>query len=408
MEQTMNNVQVIDFTVTNGVLSEVIEEKDQKINYYKFTALCTDIQPTSKEANPRKQDISKKNKVASKIRETLLNSNISFHTRNKGITYFADRLEVEYNSNGSCTVRIYFTDPSSQGSVDGGHTEMVILDEAGNYPEWKKVNIEVMTGIKSPFTHVSIAESRNTGASVTAETLDELSGMHGILKDHLQGTPYEDRVSFKQNEDKEDGKDLTITLIKKLYETFNIRDYADKDPKGVYSSNQGVITKYRKEYDAHRTSTDNVYEKLKYVSSDLFKLTNYIHESFKDLYNRYGKGNYLANKCADYKDGSRKELVLFGEPEQYLDYKVPNGLLFLALSGFRQFLKENEEGYYEWKFDIFEEDKIKGLLEVVFQVLASGMRDNDNNPQSVGKNAMVWQVMRTQVFMKAYMNQWVK
>jgi hypothetical protein len=35
------------------------------------------------------------------------------------------------------------------------------------------------------------------------------------------------------------------------------------------------------------------------------------------------------------------------------------------------------------------------------------MRDNDNNPQSDGKNAMVWQVMRTQVFMKAYMNQWV-
>jgi hypothetical protein len=408
LSQIANIIQVIDFTVTNGVLSEVIEEKDQKIHYYKFTALCTDIQPTSKEANPRKQDISKKNKVASKIRETLLNPDISFHTRNKGITYFADSLEVEYNNNGTCTVRILFTDPTSQGSVDGGHTEMVILDEAGNYPEWKKVNIEVMTGINSPFTHVSVAESRNTGASVTAETLDELSGMHEILKDHLKETPFEDRVSFKQNEDKEDGKDLTITLIKKLYETFNIRDFADKDPKGVYSSNQGVISKYRKEYDAHGTSTDNVYEKLKYVSADIFKLTNLIHKNFKDLYNRYGKGNYLANKCADYKDGSRKELVLFGDSEQYLDYKVPNGLLFLALSGFRQFLTENDKGYYEWKFNIFENDKLKGLLEVVFQVLASGMRDNDNNPQSVGKNAMVWQVMRTQVFMKAYMNHWVK
>lgn len=402
------NAQVIEFSVKNGVLSEIIEEKDQKINYYKFTALCSDIQQTSKEANPRKQDISKKNKVASKIRETLLDPDISFHTRNKGITYFADSLEVEYNSNGTSKVLIYFSDPTSQGSVDGGHTEMVILDEAGNYPKWKKVNIEVMTGISSPYTHVSVAESRNTGASVTAETLDELSGMHEIIKNHLKDTPYETRVSFKQNEDKEDGKDLTITLIKKLYETFNIRDFADKDPKGVYSSNQGVISKYRKEYDTHGDSTHNIYEKLRYVSSDIFRLTNYIHENFKDFYNRYGKGNYLANKCADYKEGSRKDLVLFGEQDQYLDYKVPNGLLFLALSGFRQFLKENEEGYYEWKFDIFDDEKLKGLLEVVFQVLASGMRDNDNNPQSVGKNTMVWQVMRTQVFMKAYMNNWLK
>lgn len=408
MTPIANNVQVIEFTVTNGVLSEVIEEKDQKINFYKFTALCKDIQRTSKEANPRKQDISKKNKVATKIRETLLDQDISFHTRNKGITYFADSLEVEYNSNGTITVKIYFSDPTSQGSVDGGHTEMVILDESGNYPEWKKVNIEVMTGIKSPFTHVSVAESRNTGASVTAETLDELSGMHEILKSHLKDTAFENRVSFKQNEDKEDGKDLTITLVKKLYETFNIRDFADKDPKGVYSSNQGVISKYRKEYDAYGASTQNIYEKLRYVSGDIFRLTNYIHENFKDLYNRYGKGNYLANKCADYKDGSRKDLVLFGEQNQFLDYKVPNGLLFLALSGFRQFLKENDEGYYEWKFNIFDQEKLKGLLEVVFQVLASGMRDNDNNPQSVGKNAMVWQVMRTQVFMKAYMNKWVK
>ncbi|MEH7250492.1 hypothetical protein V7114_27440, partial [Neobacillus niacini] len=152
---------------------------------------------------------------------------------------------------------------------------------------------------------------------------------------------------------------------------------------------------------------NNVYEKMKYVSSDIFKLTNYIHKNFKDLYNKYGKGNYLANKCADYKDGSRKESILFGEPDDFLDYKVPNGLLFLSLSGFRQFLVEDVDGYYVWKFDIFEKEKLQTLLEVIFETIASGMRNNDNNPQSVGKNAMLWQVVRTQVFMKAYMNQWV-
>ncbi|WP_338784382.1 AIPR family protein [Bacillus paranthracis] len=301
----------------------------------------------------------------------------------------------------------FFADPSSQGSVDGGHTELVILDEIGNYPEWKKVNIEVMTGIKSPFTHVSIAESRNTGTQVTAETLDELSGMHDILKNHLSNTSFGDRVSYKQNEHKEDGKNLTITLIKKFYETFNIRDYADKDPKGFYSSNQGVINKYRKEYEEHGNTTGNVYEKMKYISPDIFKLTYYIHKNFKDLYNKHGKGNFLANKCADFKEGSRKELVLFGQTDEYLDYKVPNGLLFLALSGFRQFLTEDKHGYYAWKFDIFESEKQEELLKVIFEILASGMRNHDNNPQSVGKDAMLWQLVRTQVLMKAYMSQWL-
>ncbi|MEH7250461.1 AIPR family protein, partial [Neobacillus niacini] len=243
--------QIVTFNNVKGILSDIIEEKGQNIRYYKFTAYCCDIQPTSKEANPRKQDISKKNKVASKIRETLLDPDVSFHTRNKGITYFAEDLKVTKNLDGTINIQLIFVDPSSQGSVDGGHTELVILDEKGNYPDWKKVNIEVMSGIMSPFTHVSIAESRNTGAQVTAETLDELSGMHEILKNHLYNTPFDNRVSYKQNEDKEDGKDLTITLIKKLYETFNIRDYADKDPKGVYSSNQGVINKYRKEYELY-------------------------------------------------------------------------------------------------------------------------------------------------------------
>jgi hypothetical protein len=407
MAETTITHQVVEFNINNGVLSEKIEEKGQMINFYKFTALCKEIQPTSKNANPRKQDISKKNKVAIKIRETLLDPEVSFHTRNKGITYFADHVEIENNRDGSYKVRVIFTDPSSQGSVDGGHTELVILDEKGNYPEWKRVNIEVMTGITSPFIHVAIAESRNTGAQVTAETLDELSGMHDILKNHLVNTPFENRISFKQNEDKEDGKDLTITLIKKLYETFNIRDFLDKDPKGVYSSNQGVINKYRKEYEANGNSIDNVYEKLKYVALDIFRLTNYIHTNFKDLYNKYGKGNYLANKCADYKEKSKKEQILFGEIDQYLDYKVPNGLLFLALSGFRQFLIEDINGYYTWKFDIFSDEKLQSLLEVIFETIASGMRNNDNNPQSVGKNTMLWQVVRSQVFMRAYMNKWV-
>jgi hypothetical protein len=405
--QFVETHQIVQFNNVNGILCDVIEEKGQKILHYKFTAYCNDIQSTSKEANPRKQDISKKNKVAAKIRETLVNPEISFHTRNKGITYFAEDLQVTENGDGSINVQLIFVDPSSQGSVDGGHTELVILDEKGNYPDWKKVNIEVMTGIISPFTHVSIAESRNTGAQVTAETLDELSGMHEILKSHLSLTPYENRVSFKQNEDKEDAKDLTITLIKKLYETFNIRDYADKDPKGVYSSNQGVINKYRKEYEMHGNTLQNVYEKMRYVSPDIFKLTNYIHKNFKDLYNKYGKGNYLANKCAAYKDGSKKEPILFGGSDEYLDYKVPNGLLFLSLSGFRQFLVEDVDGYYVWKFGIFEEAKLQSILEVIFETIASGMRDNDNNPQTVGKNAMLWQVVRTQVFMKAYMNKWV-
>lgn len=407
MSQTAVDTQIIEFTVEQRIFSETIIEKGQEIRLYKFSAFCNDIQLTSKEANPRKQDISPKNKVAKKIRETLLDPEISFHTRNKGITYFAEKVEIFPSEENKSTIRVYFTDFTSQGSVDGGHTELVILSEKGNFPDWKKVNIEVMTGITSPYTHVSIAESRNTGAQVTAESLDELSGMHDMLKEHLKGTSFGSRVSFKQNENKEDGKDLTITLVKKIYETFNIRDFKDKDPKSVYSSNQGVITKYRREFEENGDTVDNVYEKLKFVSGDIFKLTNYIHKNFKDLYNKYGKGNFLANKCADYREGSKKEIVLFGRENEYLEYKVPNGLLFLALSGFRQFLKENEEGYYIWSFNIFEEDKLQELLSVVFDAIASGMRNNDNNPQSVGKNSMIWQVVRQQVFMKAYMNGWL-
>ncbi|MGR5912789.1 hypothetical protein ACT7DG_25640 [Bacillus cereus] len=71
------------------------------------------------------------------------------------------------------------------------------------------------------------------------------------------------------------------------------------------------------------------------------------------------------------------------------------------------FLAEDKHGYYAWKFDIFESEKQEELLKVIFEILASGMRNHDNNPQSVGKDAMLWQLVRTQVLMKAYMSQWL-
>lgn len=398
---------VLDLVAENGVLEETIYENNQEIKYYKFSTFCNQIKYTSKEANPRKQDITKRNKVTNKIRSTLLDPTLSFHTRNKGITYFADNVKVYINEEGLQTVRITFTDLTSQGSVDGGHTELVILDEMGKFPEWKKVNIEVMTGIKNSNTHVTIAESRNIGAQVTAETLDELSGMHSILKDHLDNTEFANRVSYKQNESKEDGKDLTVTLIKKLYETFNIRDYSEKDPKSVYSSNQSIIKKYREEYEKNGNTNKNVYEKLRHVSNDIFHLTNFIHKNFKDLYNKYGKSNYLALKCADYKENYPKEAILFGEDGDFLDYKIPNGLLFLTLSGFRVFLKENGNGYYEWKIDIFDQNNLKEILKEVFTIVSQGMRNNDNNPQSVGKDPTLWHLARTQMMMLAFKNQWI-
>lgn len=332
--------------------------------------------------NPREQKLT--SRVATAIQDSLVSNDGYFHLKNRGIVLSAE--SVHYN-NAKEEVTIAFSDNMCHGDVDGGHTyKIVCLHKDEGLDQY--VQFEVLTGVEDIIEQ--LADARNTSAAVDEKSLAELAQHFDPIKEALEGMPFYNRIAFKQNQtvaDPETGRSLKMIDAREIVaiiNMFRVDVYSgESHPTQAYSSKAKMLDMYLEDPEGYRRFSN--------IIPDIFDLYDAIECEFPDAYNNRN-GRYGRKKFACYKDGKVVGKSKFGRRD--LAYKVPDGLMYPTVAAFRSLVRFDEEtGKFAWKEDldpIKVWDGCKGDLASKLMSFASAIGDN---PNAVGKDANVWDLV---------------
>ncbi|MGM7700529.1 AIPR family protein [Pseudalkalibacillus sp. Hm43] len=360
-------MQKISLKVNDSSFTSMANPNDPSITHYQFYIPCESLVDLPTEANPREQNMN--TKVVKQIKETLRDPNKTyFEVLNRGLTITCSNL-VKHTGE----VTLTFTN-SEDGLIDGGHTARSILEvqEEGINLSGKYVRAEVFTGLDFEKA-VELAKTRNTNVAVKEYSIAELEGRFQFLKEAIKGKPFENRVGFKQNEDKE----IEVKNLLQVMNVFNLERYDNmKQPTVSYVANSKPIDYFLEKPEP--------FHKLAQINPTVFDLHENIEKKWKKAYNSKKGAMYGKNKCA--KAGETRQ-VLFGNDGDTIDYYVPSGLLLPVLASFRSLLEEHE-GKYQWKVDpLVVLDEV--LPELTSQI-HSKLSVTGGNPNAVGKDSQLW------------------
>lgn len=329
--------------------------------------------------NPRDQKLT--SSVANAITESLLSNDGLFHLKNRGIILSAKKVRYD---NRLQEVTLEFDDESCHGNIDGGHTYKILLahkDMALN----QYVQFEVMTGVEEMIA--DLAEARNTSVAVDAKSMAELREKFDPIKESLEGMPFYERISFKQNQITRDVdtnralKMIDARDIVSIICMFNIEKYGSNEhPKKAYSEKQAMLNEYLENPEHYR--------KFVNVIPDIFDLYEAIETEFALAYNENGR-MYGRKTYSGYKEGNPVGKSKFCQSDIY--YKIPDGLIYPVLASFRVLLEyDNNSGKYKWiegKNPISAWSKNKVVLTKNVMDLAASLGDK---PTVFGKDLSLW------------------
>lgn len=284
-------------------------ETPRKYIFYAKTCDVPEGIPMS--TNPRDQKLN--STVANAITESLLSNDGQFHLKNRGIILSAKRVRYD---NRLQEVTIDFEDESCHGNIDGGHTYKILLENKDKVLE-QYVQFEVMTGVEAMIA--DLAEARNTSIAVDAKSMAELREKFDPIKEGLEGLPFFNRISFKQNQITKDTdtkkalKMIDARDIVSIICMFNIDKYNSAEhPTKAYSGKQAMLNEYLDDPEHYR--------KFVNVIPDLFDLYDAIETEFAVAYNENGR-MYGRKSYSGYKEGSPVGKSKFCMSDIY--YKIP-------------------------------------------------------------------------------------
>ena len=352
-------------------------EKSKKYIFYARTCDVPEGIPMA--TNPRDQKLT--SSVASTITESLLSNDGLFHLKNRGIILSAKRVRYD---NRLQEVSIEFDDESCHGNIDGGHTYKILLENKDKILD-QFVQFEVMTGVEPIIA--DLAEARNTSVAVDAKSMAELREKFDPIKESLEGMPFFERISFKQNQitrDTDTNKALKMIDARDIVSIicmFNVEKYnSNEHPTKAYSGKQSMLNEYLEDPEHFR--------KFVNVIPDIFDLYEAIETEFAIAYNENGR-MYGRKSYAGYKEGNPVGKSKFSQNDIY--YKVPDGLLYPTLASFRCLLVfDQTSGKYRWKdgkdpITVWNKNKV-GLTRSIMD-LAGSLGDK---PTVFGKDTSLW------------------
>lgn len=335
--------------------------------------------------NPREQNM--KTSVAKKIISSLQEGTEQFYVKNRGIAIHAK--DIKFIPSKSI-VELDLPDNDMYGVLDGGHSYKAILENRkiskdGSFECVNEfVKIEVIIGAEDYFEQ--LAASRNTSVQVTDSTIAELEKKFDFIKDVLNKKPYFDKISFKQNEQ----KDIEVIDILRLMYAFNLEKFPDHTTVGVsaYTSPKAVLNDFLADVKtAEATRSKSEYEAIAKILPEIIQLYDLIEKEAGLKYKEATKtGKYGAIKGVDGTEGDKKHhSKFFGEK---IDYKSPIGFIFPIISSFKALVEKDEYGNYMWICDPKDAWDKNGatLMEATVERSTS----LGSNPQSTGKDSGLW------------------
>lgn len=329
--------------------------------------------------NPRDQKLT--SSVANAIAESLLSNDGLFHLKNRGIVLSAKRVRYD---NRLQEVSIEFDDESCHGNIDGGHTYKILLANKDKILD-QYVQFEVMTGVEEMIA--DLAEARNTSVAVDAKSMAELREKFDPIKESLEGMPFYERISFKQNQitrDFETNRALKMIDARDIVSIicmFNIEKYSNSEhPTKAYSGKQAMLSEYLENPEHYR--------KFVNVVPDIFDLYDAIETEFALAYNENGR-MYGRKTYSGYKEGNPVGKSKFCQND--ICYKIPDGLIYPILASFRALIQyDGDSGKYKWKdgkTPLSAWNKNKVALTKSVMDLAGSLGDK---PTVFGKDPSLW------------------
>ncbi len=329
--------------------------------------------------NPRDQKLT--SSVANAIKDSLLSNDGLFHLKNRGIILSAKSV---FYDNQLQKVTIEFENKDCHGNIDGGHTYKILLQHKDKVLD-QYVQFEVMTGVESMIA--DLAEARNTSVTVDKKSMAELREKFDPIKEGLEGMPFFNRISFKQNQktrDADTNKALKMIDARDIVSVicmFNIDKYdKNEHPVKAYSGKQAMLDEYLKDPEYYR--------KFVNIVPDIFDLYEAIETEFAVAYNENGR-MYGRKPYSGYKEGKFIGKSKFGQND--ISYKIPDGILYPTLASFRILLEyDNSSGKYKWRdgknpINIWEKNKVsltKGIMELAHEL--------GDKPTVFGKALSLW------------------
>ena len=232
-----------------------------------------------------------------------------------------------------------------------------------------------------------LAEARNTSVAVDAKSMAELREKFDPIKESLEGMPFFERISFKQNQitrDTDTNKALKMIDARDIVSIicmFNVEKYnSNEHPTKAYSGKQSMLNEYLEDPEHYR--------KFVNVIPDIFDLYEAIETEFAIAYNENGR-MYGRKSYAGYKEGNPVGKSKFSQND--ICYKVPDGLLYPTLASFRCLLVfDRTSGKYRWMdgkdpITVWNKNKV-GLTRSIMD-LAGSLGDK---PTVFGKDTSLW------------------
>jgi hypothetical protein len=337
----------------------------------------------SLEPNPRKQniDLAIYQDIQSSLEE---NGDPTFHLKNKGITMFANSVEVSEDKK----VVTAFLD-EDDGIADGGHTYKIILDSQSKNkcPDNQYVKIEIITGVPQ-INKADITGGLNTAVQVQEASLQNLEGKFDWIKKTLEGEPYYDQISYMQNEKKEfDVRDIIAFLT-----LFNVENSSLKGrhPKEAYTSKAACLKLY-----ADDSEKDKTYEMLKPLLKDILQLHDYINLNMGKLYNAEKKDKGERGRAHGmegvFDDKARGFRFIFANEES--KHKLFDGALYPIFGALRYLVERKKNATeYSWKLKNF--DQVKKFFDSVGAELLTATYNTSlthgRKPNPIGKDENHW------------------
>lgn len=322
-------------------LNQVTDQGPYNIEHHILLVRAIDVPAgIPKDPNPREQNIDRG--IYRTIKESLESiEDQSFHLKNKGITILAHRVDI---SDDKKITTVYLGE--GEGIADGAHTYEIILaaQREKTCPSSQYVKFEIITGAPKDMA-VEITGGLNTAVQVQDASLLNLEGRFDWVRKALKGMPYEDKIAYKQNED----KDCDIRDILSYMAIFNKKLFPNGDthPKVAYVSKAKCLELY--------DENQNSFEMLKPILKDILILVDYISIKGREKYNDAGGRAGAMKGVYNSKERTKFKFIFMGTEDHY---KLYDGTLYPILGALR-FLIEQKKGdtVYSWKLSSFEEVK---------------------------------------------------
>lgn len=335
--------------------------------------------------NPREQNM--KTSVAKKIIASLQEGSEQFHVKNRGLAIHAK--DIKFIPSKS-VVELDLPDNDMYGVLDGGNSYKAILENRkvskdGSFEYVNEfVKVEVIIGAEGYFEQ--LAASRNTSVQVTDSTIAELEKKFDFIKRILEKEPYFNKISFKQNEQ----KDIEVIDLLRLMYAFNLDKFPDHTTVGVsaYTSPKAVLNDFLADVKkAEANNSKSEYEAIAEILPDIIQLYDLIEKEAGFKYKEATKtGKYGAIKGIDGTEGGKKHYSKFSGEK--IDYKSPIGFIFPIISSFKALVEKDEHGNYKWICDPKDAWEKNGaaLMDATIERSTS----LGSNPQSTGKDSGLW------------------